>query len=378
MTSITAFLGTFSQLLQGRLFPVLADELGPLSDLHQAFVRALSLLQLDGFVTPNRGRGRPAHSRASVARAFLAKAVFNLPHTRALLDRLAHDATLRRLCGWERASEVPDETVFSRAFRELADGQFAQRVHAALIQRTQSERLVGHILRDGTAIEAREKVAPKPEQEKEPRPRRLHRKAGTAQRPEQMTRIERQAAGTMTLEEMLAELPRACNVGCKPNSKGIRSYWTGYKLHMDVADGQIPISCVLTSASLNDNQVAIPLAELTAQRVTSCYDLMDAGYDSQAIRNHSRGLGHVPIIPYQKHGTVQQELAPHEKRRYRERTTIERVYSRLKDEFGGRWVRVRGWAKVMTHLMFGVLALTADQIQRWLASKPPPDTPAPA
>ena len=378
MNSITAFLGTFSQLLQGQLFPVLAEELGPMGDRHQAFVRALSLLQLDGFVARRRGRGRPAHDRACVARAFLAKAVFNIPHTRALLDRLANDPTLRRLCGWERAAEVPAEWVFSRAFSEFADTEFAQRVHAAIIHRTQSERLVGHILRDGTAIEAREKPAPKPAQAKEPRPRRLHRKAGTAKRPEQMTRIERQASGTMTLAEMMAELPRACNVGCKPNSKGVREYWTGYKLHLDVADGQIPISCVLTSASLNDNQVAIPLAVLTAQRVTSCYDLMDAGYDSEVIRSHSRGLGHVPIIPYQKHGTVQQELAPHEKARYRERTTAERVYSRLKDEFGGRWVRVRGWAKVMTHLMFGILALTADQIQRWLATGPPQETPGTA
>jgi len=49
-------------------------------------------------------------------------------------------------------------------------------------------------------------------------------------------------------------------------------------------------------------------------------------------------------------------------------TAAERVYSRLKDEFGGRCVRVRGWAKVMTHLMFGILALSADQIQRWLAT----------
>jgi hypothetical protein len=374
MNSITAFLGTFSRLLQGQLFPVLTEELGPLGDHHEAFVRALALLQLDGFVAPRRGRGRPAHDRASVARAFLAKAVFNIPHTRALLDRLAHDPTLRRLCGWERAAGVPEESVFSRAFTEFASDEFAQRVHAALIQRTQSERLVGHILRDGTAIEAREKAAPKPAPAKGPR--RLHRKAGTAQRPEQMTRIERQASGTMTLAEMVAELPRACNVGCKPNSKGVREYWTGYKLHVDVADGQIPISCVLTSASLNDNQVAIPLAMLTAQRVTSCYDLMDAGYDSDAIRSHSRGLGHVPIIPHQKHGTMEQEFAPHEKARYRERTTAERVYSRLKDEFGGRCVRVRGWAKVMTHLMFGILALTADQIQRWLATRPPPDTPA--
>jgi len=277
MNSLLDILSTFGQILQNQLFPVLEEELGPLGEHHQDFVRALALLQMDGFVAVRHGRGRPAHDRACLARAFLAKAVFNLPHTRALLDRLAHDITLRRLCGWERASQIPHESAFSRAFAEFAESELAQRVHAALIQRTQSQRLVGHILRDATAIEAREKPAPKPPQPAVAAPRRLHRKSGTTKNPEQMTRIERQCSGSLTLEQMLAELPRSCNVGCKPNSKGIKQSWTGYKLHMDVADGQIPISCVLTSASLNDSQVAIPLALLTAQRVTSCYDLMDAG-----------------------------------------------------------------------------------------------------
>jgi hypothetical protein len=57
-------------------------------------------------------------------------------------------------------------------------------------------------------------------------------------------------------------------------------------------------------------------------------------------------------------------MAPHQALRYRERTTVERVYSRLKQHFGAESVRVRGWAKVMTHLMFGILALTAEQILR--------------
>ncbi len=52
--------------------------------------------------------------------------------------------------------------------------------------------------------------------------------------------------------------------------------------------------------------------------------------------------------------------------RYRERSTVERANARLKDEFGGRFVRVRGNAKVMCHLMFGVLALTADPLLRFV------------
>jgi hypothetical protein len=45
-----------------------------------------------------------------------------------------------------------------------------------------------------------------------------------------------------------------------------------------------------------------------------------------------------------------------------ERTSVERADSRLKDDFGDRTVRVRGAQKVFAHLMFGVLAITADQL----------------
>jgi IS5 family transposase len=364
MFSLRDTLVQFGNILQGRLFPVLEAELGPLSDVQQQLVRTLALLQLDACVEARCGRGRPAHDRAAIARAFVAKAVFNLPTTRALLDRLRADIVLRRLCGWETVAAVPDESVFSRAFAEFAERQWAQRVHTVLIERTQGERLIGHISRDATAIAVPEKPQPKPKTATsgaEPR----YRKGRKQARPvEQMTRLERQCSGSLTLEQMLQELPRACDVGCKTNSKGHKAFWIGYKLHLDVADGQIPISCVLTSASLHDSQVAVPLAELTAQRVTSLYDLMDRGYESDLIGEHSRRLGHVPIIDAQARGEQSVPMAPHQALRFRERTTVERVYSRLKQSFGGETVRVRGWAKVMAHLMFGILALTADQILR--------------
>ena len=46
------------------------------------------------------------------------------------------------------------------------------------------------------------------------------------------------------------------------------------------------------------------------------------------------------------------------------RTMVERVNARLKDEFGARFLRVRGAIKVKCHLMFGIVALAADQILR--------------
>ena len=57
------------------------------------------------------------------------------------------------------------------------------------------------------------------------------------------------------------------------------------------------------------------------------------------------------------------QLTP-QARRYRKRSTVERVNGRLKDEFGGRHVRVRGYAKVLCPLMLGIVALLVDQLMR--------------
>ncbi len=54
-------------------------------------------------------------------------------------------------------------------------------------------------------------------------------------------------------------------------------------------------------------------------------------------------------------------MAPHEAQRYHERTASERFNRRLQEACGGRNVMVRGAKNVMSHLMFGVVALCADQ-----------------
>ena len=46
------------------------------------------------------------------------------------------------------------------------------------------------------------------------------------------------------------------------------------------------------------------------------------------------------------------------------RSGSERINGRLKGEFGARHVRVPGYNKVLTHLMFGMTVLTASQMMR--------------
>jgi hypothetical protein len=363
MSFLAKTLSQWWEGLQGSLFPWLEEEVGKLTKKEQQLVSILELVGIESFVPQSAGwPGRPVSDRRVIARAFVAKVVYNIGTTRQLLDRVKSDTTLRRLCGWERKKDIPSEATFSRAFAEFSKSKLAEEVHRVLIERYEASRLVGHIARDSTEIEARERAAKKAKKADLPKKRRGRPKKGD-EGIKKVTRLERQQ--NMTLEEMLDDLPKVCDSGTKLNSKGYPQYWAGYKLHLDVADGQIPISCILTSASVYDNQVALPLATMTAKRVTNLYDLMDAAYDTQIIREHSRSLGHQPIIDFNnRRGQEKREFAPHEAKRFKERTSVERVFGRLKDEFGARALRVRGAPKIMASLMFGILALTADEILR--------------
>jgi hypothetical protein len=362
--------------IQGNLFPWLEAEVGPLTDTHKRLVTVLEMVRVEAFIAmPTSARGRPEKDRPALARAFIAKAVLNLATTRMLIDRLTVDTVLRRLCGWERSSGLPSEATFSRAYDEFAACGLPARVHAALIARTHKDRLVGHISRDSTAIEAREQPSRTAKRQR-PGPKRKRGRPKKGEIVPEMPPRRLVLQATQSLSEMLADLPTHCSIGTKRSAKGQTVSWVGYKLHIDTADGDIPISCVLTSASLNDSQVAIPLATITARRVTNLYDLMDSAYDIQEIYDKSRALGHVPIID---HKTLRGEkdavaaearaqrragFTPAEDVRYNQRSSAERVNASLKDNCGGKTVHVRGAAKVFCHLMFGILVVTVEQVMR--------------
>lgn len=385
MSQLTSTLSKYWEKIQASLFPWLEENLDPLTEKQQQLVSILEVVRIEKFLPYYyRCEGRPQKTRSAIARSFVAKTVYNLNTTTLLIDRLKSDKSLRRICGWESLSQLPSEATFSRAFAEFARTELSQRAHEALILKTLKDEIVLHNSRDSTAIEARERPQNKrrdkatqnsedSDQKLEPKKKGRSKKC-QEQAKSEPTRIDRQK--TMTLEEMLADLPTACDKGAKKDSKGNTLYWTGYKLHLDTIDGGIPISAIVTSASVHDSQVAIPLATLTATRIVNCYDLMDAAYDVPAIATHSQSLGHKPLIDKNPRADKQlkkdleaENLARRtlnlvfpETLRYNERTTAERTNSRLKDEFGACNLRVRGLTKVACHLMFGVLVLTADQL----------------
>ena len=60
--------------------------------------------------------GRPLCDRIKLVRAFIAKAIWDIPTTRDLVERLKVDRQMRNLCGWVLIHEIPSESTFSRAF----------------------------------------------------------------------------------------------------------------------------------------------------------------------------------------------------------------------------------------------------------------------
>jgi len=354
--------------IQSSLFPWLEEQIDPLTEKEQQLVQVLCLMDLDRHMKDYRwqGIGRKKKNRSCLAKAFTAKAVYNFETTGLLIEYLKGCKNLRRLCGWKTRHHVPSSPTFSRAFAEFAKGQLTQKIHETMVQQHCADKLAGHISRDSTAIVAREKPIKKAPKEQSPQPKRKRGRPrnGEVVPPKPPTRLDLQP--NRTLEENLVDLPNQCNVGTKKNSKGYKTSWVGYKFHIDCIDGDIPISTILTSASLHDSQAAIPLAQMSSDRVTNLYDLMDSAYDAPQIKSFSKTLGHVSIIDQNPRRGEKIKMDPATKARYAERSSVERVNSNLKDNHGGRNIRVKGSAKIMTHLMFGIIVITATQMFRLL------------
>ena len=351
--------------VQRSLFPHLRDCLPDMTDEHMRLATILEVIRIEDHVPPSWAGwyGRKPKDRKALARAFVAKVVYKMPTSKALVERLRVDKNLRVLCGWEYPGQVPSESTFSRAFEEFAKAGLLDRVHEALVKHYLGDEVVWHVSRDSTAIEARErpvrKQEKKPSQSK-PKRKRGRPKKGEERPPTDEKRLARQRR--QTAEEALSELPTECDIGTKVDAKGHKITWCGYKFNLDVVDGDLPVLAVTTSASLHDNQPAIPMMKRTAERVPSLYDLMDSAYHAKDIREVSLELGHVPIIDANRRRGSVPPMEPDRARRYRNRSSSERVNSRLKDDCGGRNVRVRGAPKVHTHLMFGVLVIFAEAL----------------
>jgi len=363
--------------LENSLFPELKEQLGVLSTKEQKLIKILDFAQIENNITVVKITNTPK-DREEIARAFIAKSVYNIQTTRDLIDRLRIDRALRILCGWRYANAIPSESKFSRVFDELSELQIAQKTHDKFIEEYLSDTLFMYNASDATAINLREKPIKKEKVEPKVKRKRGRPKKGEKAEPKKPKILELQNDMKNT-EEMLSLLSAQCSVGIKKNAKGNTEKWIGGKLHISAVDGDIPVTAIYTGASVHDSSVALPLINETSRKVNYLYDLQDAAYDADIIRAYSQLHGHRPIIDINpKNSKVLKEkiaLIKAEKEKfkflhmpitsdthhYNQRSMVERVNAYLKDDYGCSKIYYQGASKVTSVLAFGILSICIHQ-----------------
>jgi len=360
MRSITQILGG-CQMVFGISYDIQEVFEAYVTDEHRAFIQMLRVIEefLPACDRPGSLLGRKSYDETAMVRSCLAKQFFTIGTVTSLRYRLLSDPSLRQICGF---TAVPSEATFSRRYASYAQNRLMEQTLGPLVSSYLDGHIVGHVSRDSTAIEAREK-ATNTKREVKPKGRRGRPKKGTEARDKKQNVLERQLA--QSAEQAIGELNRLCSWGCKRNSQGNYNYWKGYKLHLDVTDVGIPVSAVVTGANVHDSQAAIPLEKMSGQRITHLYSLMDSAYDARAIHDFIIASGRIPIIDPNKRRKAQRVLSPVEKQRFKIRSTVERSNSHLKDWLIPSKIMVRGPDKVAHCLMTGVLCLAAIKILQY-------------
>jgi hypothetical protein len=366
MKSIKEVLGDIQQVFSFDFDYRLVFDEDPTVD-HLALMNIFRVMKPELFIqdASSGRRGRPQKSRIAICKSYIASQVMNLSTHVEIRNRLLSDVNLRKICGYTNRESIPSTSVLSRVFAQFAHENIGQHIHDEMIREYVSPLLIGHISRDSTAIHAREKpINTKKDTLPKKKRKRGRPKKGEVRPPKEETTIEKQIH--MDADKALQDINIHASWGCKVNSQGKKNHWKGYKLHLDVTDFGLPVTAVLTGANVYDNQVAIPMEKITEQKVQHLYSLMDSAYDASAIRTYITSRERVPIIDFNRRRGPKKELAPAEQQRYNIRSTVERSNSHLKDWLFGKALYVKGPDKVMQHLMFGIIVLTALKILQYI------------
>lgn len=246
--------------------------------------------------------GRPPYDELLMFRVMILQKLYDLsdPQMEEMLyDRLS----FRRFCGLGLEDKIPDETTILR-FRNLLQGHSEKLL--ALVNQDLGEKGIewaGGRIVDATLIKSK-----------------AHPPRGGEQ-----SEVDPEAGWT-----------------CKNGE-----YTYGYKGHISTTKKGLICKTQMTSADVHDSQVLESLLDETTTKVYA-----DKAYPSKARRQRLKDHGIKDGILHKKQKG--QPLDPHlkalNKINSRIRSTVERTFAHLKDIFGYRVTRYKGWDKNQVHL----------------------------
>lgn len=274
--------------------------------------------------------GRPPRKPIGIFKALIIKRVQQVPSDREMCRRLWNDPEMRMMCDIE-AEQKPFRPSHLTRFRNRIGTKRLERIMRKIIRKLSKAGVIDGktMVMDATFIKAHSK-------------RDLH-------------------------DNSQGSSDSDARVG-----RNGKTYDLGYKLHVAAdAKSELPLAVVVAPSNENEKKYASKLfskaLKTTGKQVKTL--IADSQYSSRKLRNHASAHGARAVIPYpanQHRGEkrllrVDRYFRTHgpvcERRIYRQRATVERINSRLKEQLGLNRHRVRGLRNVTIHALLCIIAM---------------------
>jgi transposase len=284
--------------------------------------------------------GRPGYTVKILWGTYVAMAVLGLPSFASLIRTLQNNPYVAIACGITSPEGIPTKFAYSRFMRKLSQRKYVVMVKNIMRSLTRSlydalPDFGKSVCIDSTDLKAWSQGARKPPSDPD------------------------------------------ASWAVKLDTSGKTKYYFGYKLHL-LADTEheLPIAGKVTTASVHDIHAVTPLlseARFTNSKFHPEYVICDAGYSSQKLRRTiKRQYRTQPIIKVNPSHKKAKALLP-ETEEFREiynrRSSIERIFGRLKGYRRLNNITVRRIRKVTIHCYISLIVVQAQALHSSMNSR---------
>jgi len=299
------------------------------SAIAMSSVPVKTILELVADAFHQSGSGRSPRKPLGVFKAHLAKRFLGIRSIRELERKLWNDLRLRQICDLEADDPAYSRSVLSRFPMRIG----VERLHQIIDQILKGLKKAKLVEGKSVAIDA----------------------------------SFIRAYSRIDMQMRLGYSDPEARIG-----RSWRGYRLGYNLHLSVdADAELPIAFTVTPANIRDIQEAPSLLKATRRKLPRGirHIIADRGYSSDPFRAEVHRRGIEPIIPCrvnQHKGEkgllrIDRHFKPHGPTRlkslYKKRSTIECVFSRLKEQLNLRNHKVRGLMNITLHVQLCLISM---------------------
>lgn len=279
---------------------------------------------------PHGSPGRPPRKPMGIFKALIVKRVQQVPSDRELCRRLWSDSDMREICSLEAEQKPYHPTQLTR-FRNRIGAKRLEKIMRRMVRKLLKGGVMSGetVVMDATFMKAYSKRDP-------------HDNSRGSSDPD--ARVGRNG----------------------------KTYDLGYKVHVAAdAKSDLPIAVIAAPANENEkkhaSELLVKAEKTTKQRLKTL--VADSQYSSRKLRDQTAILGVRSVIPYPANQRprekgllrVDKHFRTHgpadERRIYTQRSAVERVNSRLKDQLGLDRHKVRGLKNIAVHALLCVIAM---------------------